>query len=173
MKKFLIFLWVYRWPTFVIGFLVMSLTANGILVYVATRPGVPVPIADYYEKSLAWEADQAKLAASRQLGWTVKIQVPKGKQFALTDRRPVDVTVRDKQGKPVTGLTGRLFAMRPADTRLNGFSKLTELPYDPGSYRSLARMPAPGLWEVSIDARREGTPFQYKTRVTVDGAARR
>jgi nitrogen fixation protein FixH len=172
MKKFFTFVSAYRWPIMIVGFLTLSITANGILVYVATRPDVPRPIVDYYQKSLSWDADKAQLAASQQLGWDVKIQVPEGKQFAVSERRPVDVTVHDRDGKPVTGLTGRLFAMRPADGNLNGFSPLTELPHDPGSYRTLARLTATGVWEMSIDARQGETPFVYKTRVNVDGAAK-
>lgn len=168
MKKLFGFVSAYRWPIIIVGFLTLSITANGILVYVATRPDVPRPIVDYYEKSLAWDADKAQLDASRQLGWSVKILVPAGKQFAVSARRPVDVTVRDREGKPVSGLTGRLFAMRPADAKLNGFSPLTELPHNPGSYRTLARLSAPGVWEVSLDARQGETPFVYKTRVNVD-----
>ena len=172
MKRYIQFLSANRWPVFIVGFLLMSITANAILVYVATRPDVPRPIKDYYKRSLSWDADRAELAASRQLGWSVKIKVPEGQQFALSARRPVDVVVRDRQGKPVTGLQGRLFAMRPADTTLNGFSPLTELPHAPGSYRTLARLAAPGLWELSIDARQGQTPFVYKTRVSVDGVIR-
>jgi len=172
MRNFFRFVSAYRWPIFIVGFLTLSVTANAILVYVATRPDVPRPIADYYEKSLAWDADKAQLAASRQLGWTVNVEIPTGKQFTVSHRRPVDVTVRDSEGKPVSGLTGRLFAMRPANARLNGFSPLTELPHNPGSYRTLARLSAPGVWEVSIDARQGETPFVYKTRVNVDGVVK-
>lgn len=172
MKKLLALASAYRWPIFIVGFLTLSLSANGILVYVATRPGVPRPIKDYYNKSLSWDADKAQLNASRQLGWSVEIKVPAGKQFAVSERRPVDVTVRDGEGKPVTGLIGRLFAMRPADASLNGVSPLTELPHNPGSYRTLARLSAPGVWEVSLDTHQGETPFVYKTRIDVDGVSR-
>lgn len=169
MKKYFVFLSAYRWPVFIFGFLAMSIVANGVLVYVATRPDVPRPIKDYYSRSLSWDAQRAQLAASRQLGWTVDIKVPAGRQFAVSARRPVDVVVRDRQGQPVTGLQGRIFAMRPANTSLNGFSPLTELPHAPGSYRSLARLGAPGLWQLSIDARRGETAFVHTRRVSVDG----
>ena len=173
MKKFLAFASAYRWPMIIVGFLLMSITANGILVYVATRPDVPQPISDYYDRALTWDADRAKLAASRELGWKVDITVPAGEQYALSERRPVDVSVHDSEGKPVTGLQGRIFAMRPANTNLNGFSPLTELPHAPGRYRSLARLNAPGLWEMSIDTYQGETPFIYTARVSVDGVVKR
>jgi len=160
----------YRWPIFLGGILAMSIVANGILVYVATRPDTPAPIPGFYEKSLEWEADEAQLAASRRLGWTVTFEVPTDEVFAMAERRPVDITVSGRDDAPVTGLTGRLVAVRPADTRLNGESELFELPQAPGHYRTLARLPIDGLWELSLDAHSGETPFLCTERVTVGGA---
>ncbi len=171
-QRLLATLSAHRWPALVFGLLALSVTANGVLVYVATRPDAPLPIEDFYRRSQRWDAEQAEQAASRQLGWTVRFSVPGGPPYTLLERRPVDVVVRDRQGRPVTGLHGRLLALRPADTSLNGASPLTELPHAPGSYRSLARLPVPGLWQLSLDAHRDQTPFTYSARVRVDGEAR-
>ena len=56
----------------------MSVTAYGVLAYIATRPGAPRPMAGYYERSLRWDEDSALLAASEQLGWQVRFDVPRG-----------------------------------------------------------------------------------------------
>ncbi len=159
------FISAYRWPIFILGLLGMSFTAQGILVVVATRPDTPPPIADYYERALAWDADSAVLAASRRLGWRVEIDVPAGKQFAVASRRPVDIVIHDRENQPVSGLRGRLIAIRPADTRLNGASDLFELPHEPGRYRTLARLSAPGLWEMSIDGHLGDTHFVHTARI--------
>lgn len=160
----------YRWPIFLGGILAMSIVANGILVFVATRPDSPAPIAGYYEKGLEWEADSAQLAASRRLGWKVTFEVPTDEVFAMAERRPVDITVCARDDAPVTGLIGRLVTVRPADTRLNGESELFELPQEPGHYRTLACLPVDGIWELSIDAHRGETPFLCTERVTLGGA---
>lgn len=159
----------YRWPFILGGLLAMSVIAQGVLVYVATRPDAPRPIKDYYERGLEWEADAAKLAASRRLGWSVSIDVPEGEAYTMAASRPVDLTVRDRDGAPVTGLTGRVLAKRPADTRLNGTSDLVELPHEPGRYRTLARLSATGVWELSLDAHQGEVAFLYTERVTVAG----
>lgn len=158
----------YRWPLFLAGLLGMSVTAQAILVFVATRNDAPAPIANYYQQSLQWDADAAVLAQSRQLGWTVQVEVPSGKQYAVSARRPVDLILRDSASEPVTGLTGRLVAVRPADTRLNSDSPLIELPYAPGHYRTLAQLPAPGVWELHLDARQGSMRFVHAVRVHVD-----
>jgi len=157
-----------RWPAFLGGILLMSITAQGVLVHVATRPSSPRPIANYYERSLNWDADAAVLAASRELGWSVAIDVPAGDQYAVTARRPVDLVVRDREGEPVAGLSGRLISQPPAESRKLE-SELTELPHDRGHYRTLAPLGKPGVWLLSIDAERGGTHFVHSQRVTVGG----
>ena len=161
-----------RWPMFVIGILMMSITAQGIMVFIATRPNSPQPIEDYYDRSLAWDAEAAVIAASRDLGWRVKIDIPQGKQYAVTAQRPVDVTIVDRSGQPVTGLIGQLHAERPADTPKNSHSYLIELPHAPGTYRTLARLAAPGLWTFNLDTRVGKTRFVDSSRVVVPDSGR-
>jgi len=147
----------------------MSVIAQGVLVFVATRPDAPRPIEDYHAKSLDWDADAAVLAASERLGWSVQMEIPAGEEYALAAQRPVDITVRDRDGQPVTNLVGRLVAIRPAETRLNGESPLVELPHAPGNYRTLARLPAAGVWQFSLDAHRSEQRFVHTQRVEVAG----
>ncbi len=75
--------------------------------------------------------------------------------------------VADRDGKPVSGLAGRLFAIRPSDTRLNQSGDLTELPQQPGSYRTLVRLDEPGAWEIRIDASQQALRFVHTARLTV------
>ena len=157
----------YRWPIYLGSLLGMSVVACGILVWVATRPDAPRPIKGYYEASRAWDADEAVEEASRQLGWTVRYELPGGIPHYAGMPRPVDVRVADRDGKPVTGLAGRLFAIRPSDTRLNQTGELVELPQEAGSYRTLVRIDEPGIWEVRIDARQQALRFVHAARLSV------
>lgn len=157
----------YRWPIYVGGLLSMSVVACGILVWVATRPDTPRPIKGYYEAARAWDADEAVEAASRQLGWTVRYELPAGVPHLAGMPRPVDVRVADRDGKPVSGLAGRLFAIRPSDGRLNQDAALVELPQEAGSYRTLVRLDQPGTWELRIDAKKEALRFVHAARLEV------
>ena len=157
----------YRWPMYLGGLLLMSITAQGVLVFVATRDDAPRPVKGYYEKSLKWDADAALVAASRQLGWTVEYGIPAGPQYSTDAPRPVDVRVEDGDGSGVPGLEGRLVAVRPADPALNQAGELTELPHAPGSYRTLVRLGARGVWEFNLDAHRDTLRFVYSGRVEV------
>lgn len=157
----------YRWPIFLGSLLAMSVAASGVIVWVATRPDSPRPIKGYYEAAQAWDADEAVEQASRQLGWTVRYDLPAGVPHFPGMPRPVDVRVADRDGTPVSGLAGRLFAIRPSDTRLNQTGTLTEMPQDAGTYRTLLLLDEPGAWELRIDARQQALRFVHAARLTL------
>ncbi len=161
----------YRWPIYLGGLLTTSIVASGVIVWVATRPNSPRPIKGYYETARAWDADQAVEDASRQFGWTVRYELPSDVPHYRGMPRPVDVRVADRDGKPVSGLSGRLFAIRSSDTRLDQAGELTELPQQAGSYRTLVVIDEPGAWELRIDARQRALRFVHAARVTVPADA--
>ncbi len=169
--KFFRIVSAYRWPMYLGGLLLMSVTANAILVYIATRDDAPRPVEDFYEKSLDWDADAALVEASRQLGWVVEYGIPEGPQYSLDAPRPVDIVVKDQDGSGVIGLAGRLVAVRPADPALNQEGELVELPHAPGSYRTLVHLRAWGIWEFNLDAQRDQLRFVYSGRVHVPAGA--
>jgi nitrogen fixation protein FixH len=161
----------YRWPIFIGGHLTMSIVACGVLVWVATRPNVPRPIEGYYEAAQAWDMDEAVEAASRELGWTVRYELPGGIPHYPGMPRPIDVTVADRDGHPVSGLAGRLLAVRPSDTRLNQRGDLVAVPTTAGSYRTLVRLDKPGAWEFRLDTRQGAMRFVHAARVSVPADA--
>ena len=165
------FISAYRWPIILSGLILMSFIAQAVLVYVATRPDVPLPIKDYYETSLRWDQDMALKTASAELGWSVIFKIPKGVQYSPKLPRPVDVQVQDSRKRPVEGLNGRLLALRPANSRLNTQGELMELPHAPGHYRTLLRLPARGVWDLNLEAQRGELRFLSSQRVELGGEA--
>ncbi|MBS1817629.1 MAG: FixH family protein [Acidobacteria bacterium] len=167
MKRVLRLLSEYRWPIYIGGHLTMSIVACAVLVWVATRPNAPRPIEGYYEAAESWDADESVLDASRQLGWTVQYELPAGVPHYPGMPRPVDISVHDREGRPVSGLTGKFLAVRPSDTRLNQRGDLVGLPTTPGSYRTLVRLDQPGTWEFRIDTRQQAMRFVHADRINV------
>lgn len=157
----------YRWPIYIAGHLVMSVVACGALVWVATRADTPRPIPEYYQSAQAWDADEAVEDASRRLGWTVRYELPADIPHYPGMPRPVDVMVADRDGRPVTGLAGRLLAIRPSDGRLNQRGELVALPAHAGSYRTLVRLDEPGAWDLRIDTTQQSMRFVHGARVSV------
>jgi hypothetical protein len=68
--------------------------------------------------------------------------------------RRVDVEVNDADGKPVTGLEGKITAIRPSDARLKNEGTLVAVPGREGLYRLLLKVPVAGLWQFELEARR-------------------
>jgi nitrogen fixation protein FixH len=157
-----------RWPLYLSGLLGMAIAAYAVLIYVATRPSAPRPIPSYYEASQSWDADEAVKEASRQLGWVVSYDLPKGVPHVAGMPRPVDVRVVDGEGKGVANLEGRLLVMRPSDQRRSQSVPLVGLPHQPGRYRALAVIDQPGAWELRLDATRDTLRFVHAARVTVE-----
>ena len=157
----------HRWPIYLVGLLLLSIAAQGVMVFFATRPDAPRPLKGYYERAQAWDEDQAVRDASRQLGWTVVVNAPAGAETVAGAPRPVDVVVRDRDDRPVTGLTADVLAIRPADGRLNVRERMVELPQEPGRYRALVELGAAGVWDIGVDATRGETRFVHRVRVDV------
>jgi hypothetical protein len=157
----------YRWPIFLGGLLTMSVASSGVLVYVATRPDAPRPIPGYYQAAQAWDETTAATAASSRLGWTVRYELPADVPYSRGMPRPLDVTIIDRQGAPVSGLTGWLSAIRPSDSRLNQRGALVALPAREGQYRTLIQLDEPGRWEIQLDTTRQDTRFVHTTRFDV------
>ena len=156
-----------RWPLYLSGLLGMAIAAYAVLIYVATRPAAPRPIPRYYETSQQWDVDEAAEEASRQLGWSVTYEIPKGVPHVAGMPRPVDVRVVDREGKGVAGLTGRLFVARPSDQRLSQSAPLVGLPHEPGSYRALVVVDQPGAWDFRLDAKQDALRFVHAARANV------
>jgi hypothetical protein len=157
----------YRWPIYIGGLLMMPIVACGVLVWVATRPDAPRPIERYHQAAQSWDASEAIEDASRQSGWSVRYALPSDLPIMRGMPRPVDVTVVDRGGRPVSGLAGDLLAIRPSDTRLNQRATLVEMPSHDGRYRTLVRLDHPGAWELRLDTHQDSVRFVHSARVTV------
>ncbi|MEI6667100.1 MAG: FixH family protein [Acidobacteriota bacterium] len=151
----------YRWPIYLGGLLTMSITSSGIIAWVATRPDTPRPMTGYYEAARSWDATAAVDEASRQLGWSVRYQFAADVPHVVGMLRPIDVDVTDRDGKPVLGLAGHLFAIRSSDARLNQSGALTAMPQTQGRYRTMIRIDAPGAWELRIDVTQAALRFVH------------
>lgn len=161
----------YRWPIIVGGHLTMSVVACAVLVYVATRPDAPRPIEGYYEAAEAWDVDEAVRETSRDLGWTVRYDLPAGVPHYPGMPRPIDMTVADRDGQPVDGLAGQLLAIRPSNGRLNQSGSIVALPNTPGGYRTLVRLDEPGTWEFRLDTRQHAMRFVHSARINLAAEA--
>jgi nitrogen fixation protein FixH len=112
--------------------------------------------ANPYETGIAWNRTLAQRRAEAALGWTVNV--------SEAPNHVIELSVTDRAGKPLDGLTVTGLLERPATEagRLNVVFK----PYGPGLYRTDPIGPA-GAWDLSAKARdAQGHLFEAEKRFT-------
>lgn len=143
------------WPLLVVLLLTMSVGTVTTMVLASRSDGGAQVIDDYYRKAVAWDTLAAERRASAALGWhaTLAVEAP-----AADTLRAVLVTVVDRQGVPVAGLSGTVQAGRPHRATLLDAQPLA--PADvPGTYRLALRLDGEGLWDFEVRAHRADERF--------------
>jgi hypothetical protein len=153
------------WPIGIVLVVLAFVSIDGALILTAFRDKTIAPEEGYYEKALDFDRGRAPVLRSTDAGWKAAVAVADAPLPGMPRR--VDVVVRDGQGNPVTGLVGTLTAVRPADARLSNSGSLLEVPGEQGAYRLLLKVPARGLWEFQLDARKGADQYRLIIRQEV------
>lgn len=153
------------WPMFVVGILLMSVCAVAATVFAANSDGGVQVIDAYYDQSVNWDENAEAQATSDRLGWTTTLRVLPVDSNSL---RPVEITVRDGHGAPISGLRGTVRLERPQLAK-----SVTELPLaadstEPGVYRLMAPINAAGLWDFHLRATHDGNAYLTVIREEVE-----
>jgi len=128
---------------------------------ISTLPGTDVDSA--YSASLGYEKEIVAARDQDARRWQVDAHVERGEQGAAV----VQVSARDDQGKPVSGLTFQGRLERPADKRADQTIALAETGI--GIYRGMAASIAPGQWDLVIEGEARGQRlFLSKNRVLLN-----
>jgi hypothetical protein len=159
--------WVgrYRWPVGIVAIIAVFFVADGLLIVTAFSARNVGPEEDYYERALQHDGVRAAVERAELRGLRVAVRVGSAPLSEMP--RPVDVTVTDGAGRPVSGLDGTLTAVRPSDVRLKNRAVLVSVPGRPGQYRLLLRVPVSGLWVFELDARQDGESYRVVLREDV------
>lgn len=142
------------WPIALVALVGTALSANLVLLYLATSdPGFAVE-PDYYAKALAWDEQRAQQLTNARLGWSLDLRVgavePDGAQ-------PIEVRLVDQAARPVEGATVELTAFHNA--RSSDVLTDTLQPQPDGTYVGSLRFRRSGLWEFRLTARRGDDVF--------------
>ena len=132
-----------------IGFFVLVFAVNAVMVHAAisTFGGVDTPSS--YKAGQLFEGDVARAERQDALHWQVagKLKRDGGGEAVL------DISVRDAQGKPVTGLSADARLMHPADERLDHVIAVARI--GAGQFHGESRA-MPGRWQLIVDLYRDG-----------------
>jgi nitrogen fixation protein FixH len=158
----------WYWPVLLVGLLAAGVGANVYFMCRAVSDPSFAVEPDYYAKAVAWDAHQTQARENVELGWTVALSVAPADRG--TGRARVVVTLDDRNGKPVPGLTVALQAFHNARASDIVTSTLVETPEH--DYAGDVPVSRPGLWEFRVAAVRGADTFTAVVDQDAPGAAR-
>ncbi|WP_420349208.1 FixH family protein [Pelagibius sp.] len=147
-----------------LGFFGVIIAVNMVFVYLALDTFTGVTTDSAYRDGLNYNETLADRDTQRSLGWQAAV--------ALTDRgvdgEELTVTLRDRDGTAVTGLTVTGVLKRPTHDGYDQPVTLAEAA--PGEYVTDLALPLRGNWDLTLlaeggRATDEGTAFEMKTRL--------
>lgn len=154
--------WWIPW-TFVAGFAVV-IGANGALIYFSMATWSGLETEGYYEKGLAYNEALSGAQSQAALGWRVKIDfAPAGRSDSDGARARVSITLRDRDGRPLTGADVRARFVRPTQSGLDSETVLPDL--GQGRYGADVTLARPGQWDLVLLASVAGVSYQAVERV--------
>ena len=136
-------------------FFAVIIAVNVLFMTMAFRSFSGEVASNPYEAGLAYNKTLAEERAQAALGWTTSLQQP--------SERTVEVTILDRDGHAVSGLTGQVQFERPA-TR-SGSHSMAVKGDTGGVYRATVPDPS-GAWDVRFTlSAPDGTPFKVEQRL--------
>jgi nitrogen fixation protein FixH len=136
---------------------------NAVLIYAATSTFGGVEVASSYKAGLRFQQELDAARVQDALHWTVTARLERraGRDAELS------VSVRDRDGKPLSGLDAFARLAHPADARRDHVIALKAV--GAGQFAGVADA-EPAQWDLLIDLSRGGrTVFRSKSRVELRG----
>ena len=148
-------------PWAFVGLFGVVVAVNGIMIWLAlgTFPGLVTERP--YDRGLAYNRNLEAAAAQAGLGWEARLAARlAGPTMAL-----VELTLRDRDGRPLDGAEVRAQLRRPVGTGSD--LDLVLAPTGPGTYRAATTLPRPGAWDVHVVVERGQALFVVDERVVL------
>jgi nitrogen fixation protein FixH len=144
-----------------IGFFGLVFIVNAVLVRAATSTFGGLETPSSYKAGLTFEGEIAKAERQQALRWRVDGKLTRDRAGETV----LDISVRDAQGQPVTGLTADATLAHPADARLDQIIHLVE--GGAGAFHGEAQGHS-GQWELIVDFYRDHERvFRSRSRVSL------
>jgi nitrogen fixation protein FixH len=150
--------WVIAW----VGLVLIVLSVNLVMVYLAIGHNPGLVMEDYYERGKNHEETLFKRLA-RDPGWRMEILAPD--TIPLGQATAIRFRMLDRQEQPVASDRVTLFAYRPSDARQD-FSVAMQ-PESPGIYWAAVRFPLKGVWDLVAAVRQGDDEFNAPLRIRV------
>jgi len=148
-------------PWAFVGFFVVILAVNGVLVIFAFDSWTGLETQDAYQKGLAYNEQIAEAEAQAKLGWHGSLS------FEPTAARAGRVTLvlADRFGTPVTGAAVRAELVRPIHEGEDFAALLDDR--GGGKYEAELSFPLAGQWDLRLVADHERGLYRLRERIVV------
>jgi nitrogen fixation protein FixH len=144
-----------------VGFFAVIFAVNGWLVQAATSTFAGLDTPSSYKAGLMFESELARAERQDALHWKVDGTLKHDRKGEAV----LDISVRDAQGGPVTGLTADATLEHPADSRRDHVIHLGKI--GAGAFHGEAYGHS-GSWQLVIDFYRSGERvFRSRSNVTL------
>ena len=144
-----------------VGFFGLVFIVNAVLVRAATSTFGGLETPSSYKAGLMFESEVARAARQQALRWQVDGKLTRDREGEAI----LDISVRDAQGAPVTGLSADATLAHPADARLDQIIHLAKI--GAGVFHGEA-LGHSGQWELIVDFYRgQSRVFRSRSRVSL------
>jgi nitrogen fixation protein FixH len=150
-------LWI---PTLMVVLMLGVVVVNGVMIFLAQSTFSGLDTTKAYQEGIEYNAILKEAAASAALAWTAKTNVT-----PAAGGRHLSVTITDKAGQPVQGLSVDAHLVRPVSTAFD--QRLTLHSEGAGIYGSDVVLPAEGSWELRLSALDGAIDWQLVQRIYV------
>jgi nitrogen fixation protein FixH len=145
-----------------VSFFGVVFAVNAIMVKAATSTFGGVEVQSSYKAGLMFETEVARARAQDALRWRVDGHLVRN----AAGEAVLDISVRDAQGKPLSGITTEARLAHPADERLDHDIELRGI--GGGKFHGEVQAQA-GRWDLIIDVfRGEERVFRSRSAVTLN-----
>ena len=149
------------WPIGIIAILAASVTANIVMMRIASDDPSFAVEPDYYRKAVLYDSTLAQTHRNLDLGWSVQAfadSIVRGQPTRLR------VVLRDERAQPLLGAV--VDATVLFNARANDLATATLADEGAGVYSATFPINTPGEWEVRVNATRDTSHFTSSTRLT-------
>ena len=155
--------WWYPW-LFLAAFGII-IAVNGTMAYIAVDSWTGLETDKPFQRGQNYNAELAQKSAQAALGWTARAQFAPAPAVDNAHAGVLRLTVSDRDGHGVDGLTIDAQAKRPTH---EGYDRnLSFMARGQGVYVAPAELPLPGQWELRITANRADDVFKMRQRIQV------
>lgn len=160
-----------KWLIILIAMIAFGISGSIVLMSITMNNGPNLVDKEYYEQGRKYEATVLQQAAEREaLGWDMQLTIPStiiGETitYLLGPSGTYQFSLKDRNGKPVTGAQVTLFAYRPSDSKADLRASMVEV--SAGSYQGDLELPLQGAWVLTAQARLDADVSEVARNVYV------